>query len=89
MSVLFLIGSFLLATLAARVVRAATGLWLPGWIGGLSLLAIFGLFFVLAIAIGAPTWWENAFFIVVGLHVGTFMTLARLRFAGAWWQIWR
>jgi hypothetical protein len=84
----FLVG-YVVSSLAARGYRAATGVWVPGWIGGISLLGIFTIFAVLAVALGAPIGVEYAFFAVIGLHIGAFVGLSRRIPVGQWWQIWR
>lgn len=88
MPVLILAASFIVATLVARLYRSRTGVWIPGWIGGLSLIGIFAVFAVVAVALNLPAL-ENLFFAIVGAHVGTFVALARLQMEGHWWQIWR
>ena len=83
------LAGFVVAGLAARVFRARTGVWVPGWTGGLSLLAIFAVFAIVAVALGSPAWFELVFFGVVGIHVGAYVQLARTTFVGRWWEVWR
>jgi hypothetical protein len=83
------LAAFLAAGLAARVYRLRTGVWVPGWTGGISLLLIFAVFAVVAIALGSPAWFEVVFFAVVGLHVGAYVQLARTKFEGRFWELWR
>ena len=89
MPLLFGIGAFITASLVSRLVRERTQLWIPGWTGGLSLLVLFIVSMVAALVIGAPPWFENLFFTVVGAHIGVYMALARMQMVGAWWQFWR
>ena len=89
MPVLFAIGAFIAALLICRLIRVRTQLWIPGWTGGLSLLALFIVSMIAALFIGAPPWFEILFFTVVGAHIGVYMALARMQMAGAWWQFWR
>jgi hypothetical protein len=86
---LVLFGAFLISLTVARIYRFRTHVWVPGWTGGISLLVLVAVFFVLMLALGNPSWLEPLFFGVVGAVVGAYMSLARLRLEGAWWQIWR
>jgi hypothetical protein len=83
------LAAFVVAGLASRVYRLRTGIWVPGWTGGISLLVLFALFAVVAVAIGSPAWFESVFFGLVGLHVGAYLQLARTKLEGRWWQLWR
>jgi hypothetical protein len=89
MSFLYGLVAFLAASLVARGYRAWSGVWVPGWTGGISLLGLFLLFFVAAIAFGAPAWLEGVFFAIVGAHVGAYIQLGRIKFEGHWWEVWR
>lgn len=82
-------GLFVGALALSRAYRLRGGRWVPGWIGGISLLALFIVFFVLQLAVSNAPWVETLFFAVVGLHVGAFLALSRIEVPGAWWQIWR
>ena len=85
---LLLFGAFVVALAAARVYRFRGGPWVPGWTGGIGLLLLFAVFFVLMLALGAPAWLEPAFFLVVGAHVGAYISLGRQKLPGRWWQLW-
>jgi hypothetical protein len=87
--VIYGVAAFLVASLVARLFRFRTGVWVPGWTGGISLLALFVVFFVVAVAIGAPAWLESLFFGIVGLHVGAYTQLGRTKLEGRAWQLWR
>jgi hypothetical protein len=80
---------FTLSLLLARLYRARGGAWVPGWTGGIGLLALFAVFAIAAVAMGNPAWIEPLFFGVVGAVVGAYLSLARPTLTGAWWQIWR
>ena len=82
------LAAFLVSSFVARVYRLRTGVWVPGWTGGISLLALFAVSFVVAIALGSPAWFEVLFFAVVGAHVGAYTQLARTKLSGAWWELW-
>jgi hypothetical protein len=86
---LLALAAFLVCLASARLYRFAGGGWVPGWTGGIGLLALFGLFMVAMLALGNPGWLEPLFFAVVGAVVGAYLSLARPRLEGAWWQIWR
>src|SRR5688500_10268798 len=85
---LLMAAAFVAALAVARVYRFRGGPWVPGWTGGIGLLVLFFVFFGLMLALGAPAWLEPAFFVVVGLHVGAYISLARPTLPGAWWQFW-
>jgi hypothetical protein len=87
--VLFAVAAFLVVGFLARAYRFRTGVWVPGWTGGISLLVIFALFAVAGVALGNPSWFETAFFVVVAAHVGFYLQMARTTMAGRWWQLWR
>jgi hypothetical protein len=87
--VLYALVSFLVASFVARAYRFRTDVWVPGWTGGISLLVIFALFAVVGVALGGPTWFETAFFVVVAIHVGCYLQLSRTQLQGRWWEIWR
>ena len=89
MPLLLGMSAFIAASLVSRFIRERTRLWIPGWTGGLSLLVIFIISMIAALLIGAPAWFENLFFTVVGAHIGVYMALARMQMVGAWWQFWR
>lgn len=82
--------AFALVSLAARGYRFRTGVWVPGWTGGIGLLVIFAIFAVVAVALGSPPWIETAFFVVVASVVGAYIQLARTKLPpGRWWEFWR
>ena len=89
MPLLVALAVFVLCLAAGRVYRFAGGGWVPGWTGGIGLLTLFGLFAVAMLALGNPGWLEPLFFAVVAAVVGAYLSLARPRLEGAWWQIWR
>ncbi|MBM4417238.1 MAG: hypothetical protein FJ033_02835 [Chloroflexi bacterium] len=83
------LAAFLAALIASRAYRSLGGPWVPGWIGGITLLILVLGFGVVAVTLGAPPEIEETFFIVVGFHIGLFLNLGRQRLPGRWWQIWR
>ncbi len=83
------LAAFLASLIASRAYRCLGGRWVPGWIGGITLLILVLGFGIVAVALGAPPWIEATFFIVVGVHVGLFLNLGRQTLPGRWWQIWR
>jgi hypothetical protein len=87
--VLYALLAFVVVSFAARAYRFRTGVWVPGWTGGISLLVLFALFAVVGVALGAPSWFETAFFVVVAAHVGAYLQLGRTQLPGRWWQVWR
>jgi hypothetical protein len=88
--VLQAIAAFVLVSLAARAYRFRTGVWVPGWTGGIGLLVIFAAFAIIAVALGSPAWIETVFFVVVASVVGAYIQLARTKLPpGRWWEIWR
>jgi hypothetical protein len=83
------LAAFLVCLSAARVYRFRGGGWVPGWTGGIGLLAVFAVFMVAMLALGNPAWLEPLFMAVVGAVIGAYLNLARPTLEGAWWQIWR
>jgi hypothetical protein len=81
--------AFLVTLTGARIYRFRGGAWVPGWTGGIGLLALFLVFMVAMLALGNPAWLEPLFFLVVGAVIGAYLSLARPALLGAWWQIWR
>jgi len=86
---LIALAAFLLCLAGGRAYRFAGGAWVPGWTGGLGLLGLFAVFMIAMLALGNPGWLEPLFFAVVGAVIGAYLSLARPRLEGAWWQIWR
>ena len=89
MPLLLALAVFVLCLATGRAYRFAGGGWVPGWTGGIGLLALFAAFMVAMVALGNPGWLEPLFFAVVGAVVGAYLSLARPSLDGAWWQIWR
>lgn len=89
MPLLVLVGTFVVSLSIARVYRFRSGVWVPGWTGGMSLLVLFAVFLVAMLALGNPSWLEPLFFGAVGALIGAYISLARLKLEGAWWHVWR
>ncbi|HUE76123.1 MAG TPA: hypothetical protein VMP10_04775 [Chloroflexota bacterium] len=81
--------AFLIASVPARWYRLRRGVWIPGWVSGLSLLGFYALFFIIGILAGFPGWLEPAFFILTGIGLGVMITFSREALPGRWWQVWR
>lgn len=86
---LYALLGFVFVSFIARVYRFRTGVWVPGWTGGIGLLVLFALFAVVGVALGAPGWFETLFFVVIASVVAAYLQLARKEVPGRWWEIWR
>ena len=75
MPLLIALAAFLVCLAAARLYRFAGGGWVPGWTGGIGLLALFAVFMVAMLALGNPGWLEPLFFAVVGAVIGAYLSL--------------